>query len=267
MKKPRILLTNDDGFNASGLLALKDALSDIAHLTVVAPANEKSGCAHSITLTRPLRFVRIDDDFYKLEDGTPADCVYLALNALFTPENYPALVISGINLGSNMGEDITYSGTVGAAMEGVIHDIPSIAISQVTKDDDSAAIDFSLAKQTIREVLTHILNGGFPLGERELLNINIPPILPKDCKGVKITQMGYRIYRNDAFLHRNPRGEECYWLGLHPLAWDNEAVRLDTRLLSDFEATFQNYVSITPICLDLTARHRLQTLKSWVETL
>lgn len=261
MKK--ILLTNDDGFDSSGLLALKDALKDLAHITIVAPASEKSACGHGLTLTRPLSFVRIDDDFYKLEDGTPSDCVYLALNSLY--EQKPDLVISGINLGSNMGEDITYSGTAAGAMEACIQGVPSIAISQLMPDKNrSKHFDFSLAKQCIAEIVKMIFTQGYPLGERKFLNINIPHIPPKECKGYKITQMGYRIYADDAQVHRNPRGQEYYWLGLHPLQWEE---RTDTPCAngSDFKAVHNNYVSITPIKLDMTSYEDTKTLESWIQ--
>ena len=128
MKK--ILITNDDGYESAGLLALIEALDGLGQITVVAPSTEKSACGHSLTLTRPLSFISVGDDFYKLDDGTPSDCVYLALHSLFE-ESKPDLLISGINKGSNMGEDITYSGTAAAAMEAVLHSVPAIAISQV----------------------------------------------------------------------------------------------------------------------------------------
>ncbi|BDB64309.1 5'-nucleotidase SurE [Helicobacter cinaedi] len=261
MKK--ILLTNDDGFDSSGLLALKDALQNLAHITIVAPASEKSACGHGLTLTRPLSFVRIDDDFYKLEDGTPSDCVYLALNSLY--QQKPDLVISGINLGSNMGEDITYSGTAAGAMEACIQGVPSIAISQLMPDKNrSKHFDFSLAKQCIAEVVEMIFSRGYPLGERKFLNINIPHIPPKECKGYKITQMGYRIYADDAQVHRNPRGQEYYWLGLHPLQWEE---RTDTPFAngSDFNATHNKYISLTPIKLDMTSYEDSKNLESWIQ--
>ena len=126
----QILITNDDGYESDGLLALIEAVKDLGQVTIVAPATEKSACGHSLTLTRPLRFVSVGDDFYKLDDGTPSDCVYLALHSIFE-ENKPDLVLSGINRGANMGEDITYSGTASGAMEAALHGIPSIALSQV----------------------------------------------------------------------------------------------------------------------------------------
>lgn len=142
----RILITNDDGYQSPGLLALQSALSPLGHIMIVAPASEKSACGHGMTLTRPLRFVEIEDDFYKLEDGSPTDCVYLSLNALYQEGFMPDLIVSGINIGSNMGEDISYSGTASAAMEGVLHGIPSIAISQVLQDKNYFGFDFELRK-------------------------------------------------------------------------------------------------------------------------
>lgn len=260
-----ILLTNDDGFESSGLYALKEALSDIARVLIVAPASEKSACAHSLTLTRPLSFIRIDDDFYKLEDGTPSDCIYLAHHALYKQGYKPDLIISGINLGSNMGEDITYSGTAAGAMEGCIQGIPSIAISQVMSDKNrSKHFDFTLAKQCIREIVQNIFENGFPLGERKFLNINVPNIKPSECKGYKITQMGYRIYADDAQLHRNPRGQEYYWLGLHPLQWEERKDRI-FKEGSDFKATHEKYISLTPIKLDMTSYEDTQTLQNWIK--
>lgn len=256
----RILITNDDGFDSSGLLALKEALEGLAHLLIVAPASEKSACGHGLTLTRPLRFIRLDDDFYKLDDGTPTDCVYLALNALYEEGVKPDLVISGINIGSNMGEDITYSGTASAAMEGVIHGIPSIAFSQLLRGKQTFGFDFALAKKVARELVSKVLEGGFPLGERRFLNVNIPQKRIEEFKGYKITEMGYRLYGNDAHLHRNPRGEEYYWLGLHPLAWEERGVMRE----SDFTATTQGYVSITPLQLDLTSYEEIERLEAWI---
>ena len=162
-----ILVTNDDGYEANGLLSLVEALKELegVKVTVVAPANEKSACGHSLTLVRPLRFIGVEDDFFKLDDGTPSDCVYLALSTIFVDKK-PDLLISGINRGSNMGEDITYSGTAAGAMEGVLHNIPSIAISQVMDFTDPQG-DFTLAKKTIKELVLKIKEGSFPLPQRE----------------------------------------------------------------------------------------------------
>lgn len=256
-----ILLTNDDGFDSIGLKALKEALCKKARVVIVAPASEKSACGHGLTLTKPLKLIEVEKDFYKLEDGTPSDCVYIALFELFK-EKKPDLVISGINLGSNMGEDITYSGTVAGAMEGTIYGIPSIAISQVLKDSNKNHTDFCLAKQTIQDIVRKIFDLSFPLQDRKLLNINIPNLSPQTCKGYKITQTGYRIYCNSASKAKNPRKEEYFWLGLHPLKWQE---RQNAILPSDFQATQEGYISITPIKLDLTSFEDLQNLEQWIQ--
>ena len=253
-----ILITNDDGFESIALKALIEALSDLARIIAVAPASEKSACGHGLTLTRPLRLIKIAKDFYKLDDGTPADCVYLALNTL---KIVPDLIISGINIGSNMGEDVTYSGTVAGAMEGAIREIPSIAISQVVDDKRGVASgDFALAKEVSRDLVEKILSAKFPLTGRKLLNVNIPKIKARNYKGAKITQLGYRIYGNDAHKRKSPRGEEYYWLGLHPLAWNERAENN-----SDFGAVFAGYTSITPIMLDMTSYEDMNALEKWVK--
>ena len=259
MKK--IFITNDDGFDAKGLKVLIEALKPLAHLTIVAPANEKSASSHSMTLTRPMKLIGIDDDFYKMDDGTPTDCVFIGLNNLFDENNKPDLVVSGINIGSNMGEDITYSGTVAGASEAVLQGVPAIAISQVFNNLNKAnksAWDYKLAAKTVFDIVKKILDNQFPLGERKLLNINIPPCSINECKGIKITKAGYREYGNDSHRHRSPRGEEFYWIGLHPLIWKSDDKSCD------FEAVANNYVSITPIQLDMTSYNDIDKLKGWI---
>jgi 5'-nucleotidase len=259
-KRYKILVTNDDGYEAKGLLELVKTLRSIddVDVTVVAPANEKSACGHSLTLIRPLRFISVEDDFYKLDDGTPSDCVYLSLSTMFEDEK-PDLLVSGINRGSNMGEDITYSGTAAGAMEAVLHDIPAIAISQVMDFNDPSG-DFTLACKTIKDMVLKIKNNSFPLPNREFLNINIPP--NKTDAPIKITYAGYRFYANDSHLHRNPRGEEYYWLGLHPL---NFSQRDGKTGMSDYEAIKNGFISITPIQLDLSAYKSMKGLESWLD--
>jgi len=253
-----ILITNDDGFDAKGLEALIKALDGLAHLTVVAPSSEKSACGHSLTLTRPLRFVQVDDDFYKLDDGTPSDCVYLALNSLF-PDKKPDLLVSGINRGANMGEDITYSGTVAGAMEAVLHDVPAIAISQVLgTSQNGLEVDYTLAQEVIRDLVFKVLEGDFPLPHRELINVNVPPEVDKI--DYQVSYAGYRFYENDAHLHRNPRAEEYWWLGLHPL----QSKKRDVEGVTDFEAIEAGKVSITPVMLDLTAYRSMDRLKDFL---
>lgn len=260
--KYKILVTNDDGYEANGLLALVEALKEIEDVSVmvVAPANERSACGHSLTLNRPLRFISVGDDFYKLDNGTPSDCIYLALSTMFNGVK-PDLIVSGINRGSNMGEDITYSGTAAGAMEGVLHDVPSIAISQVMDFSDPQG-DFTLAKQTIKKIVLAIKNGSFPLPKREFLNINIPPLnLLKDEPKLVSTYAGYRMYANDSHLERNPRGEEHYWLGLHPLSFKT---RDGASGKSDFEAIEDGDISITPIMLDLSAYKSIERVSKWI---
>ena len=257
-----ILLTNDDGFDAVGLKALIEALTPLAKITVVAPARNKSACGHSLTLEKPLRMVCVEDDFYKIDDGSPTDCVFISISNLFKEENRPDLVISGINIGANMGEDITYSGTAAGAMEAVIHGIPAIAISQVCNDncqDIKNGWDFALAKEVIIELVTKILTNNFPLDERKFLNVNIPPIKAEDCNGIKVTKAGYREYGNDTHRHLNPRGEEYYWIGLHPLIW-----KPSSNKDCDFEAIKANYVSITPIMLDMTSYNDIESMENWL---
>ncbi|NVJ54273.1 MAG: 5'/3'-nucleotidase SurE [Campylobacteraceae bacterium] len=259
----QILITNDDGFDAIGLKALVEALSPIAKIVVVAPAKNKSACGHSLTLDKPLRMVNVDDDFYKIDDGTPTDCIFISLNNLFKEGYKPDLVISGINIGANMGEDVTYSGTAAGAMEAVLQGVPAIAISQVCKDrcqDIKNGWDFALAKETIAKLAKKILTNEFPLEQRRFLNVNIPPIRKEECKGIKITKAGYREYGNDTHRHHNPRGEEYYWIGLHPLIWQ-ESENKDC----DFEAIKANYISITPIMLDLTSYDDISKLNTWIK--
>lgn len=253
-----ILITNDDGFDAKGLQALVEALKDIAHLTIVAPTSEKSACGHSLTLTRPLRFIEVDDDYYKLDDGTPSDCVYLALNSLYGDKK-PDLLVSGINRGANMGEDITYSGTVAGAMEAVLHDVPAIAISQVLGSSQHGLdVDYTLAQEVIKDLVTKVLEGSFPLPHRELLNVNVPSDVSE--VNYQVSYAGYRFYANDAHLHRNPRAEEHWWLGLHPL----ESKTRDVNGVSDFDAIAQGKTSLTPVMLDLTSYKSMKKLEDFL---
>lgn len=256
-----ILITNDDGYDSKGLLALVEALKPLGKVTVVAPSTEKSACGHSLTLTRPLHFIEIQKHFYKLDDGTPSDCIFLALNKLFNKENRPDIVISGINIGSNMGEDITYSGTASAAMEAVLQGIPAIAISQVYAEQGKSIDEFGygLAQESIVSLVNKIFEGDFPLPERKFLNVNIPPIPSAQCKGFKVTRAGNRLYAHNAEVHYNPRGKEYYWIGLPELGW------MDTKgHTTDFEAVNEGYVSLTPVKLDMTSHEDIQALGAWL---
>ena len=259
MKK--ILITNDDGFESKGLHALAEALQTLGHVIIVAPTTEKSACGHSLTLTRPLHFVELTENFYKLDDGTPTDCIFLALNKLFDENNKPDIVISGINIGANMGEDITYSGTAAGAMEAVLQGIPAIAISQVYNNDKQSIKDhgYELAQESIVDLVKKIFEDDFPLPERKFLNMNIPPIASSDCKGFKVTRAGNKHYGFHAEVHHNPRGLEYYWIGLPRLEW------LDTKgHTTDFEAINDGYVSITPVHLDMTSHNDITALENWI---
>jgi len=250
----KILITNDDSFEAKGLEVLIEAVKDLGEVYIVAPAHPKSACSHSLTITKPLRFKKIDKNFYKLDDGTPTDCVYLSFPELFNGEK-PDLVLSGINHGANMGEDITYSGTAGGAMEGALHSIPSIAFSQVLKsfDNPPTEVNWENAKKVVRSIVKKVINKEIEIPHRHILNINIPNT--KKIKGVKFTKLGYRLYGNDAHKHTDPRGEEYYWIGLHPLNFKIEKG-------TDFYAIKNGYVSITPIRLDMTAHGVLNNLRN-----
>ncbi|AFI06186.1 5'/3'-nucleotidase SurE [Helicobacter cetorum] len=258
MKK--ILLTNDDGYHAQGIKALEKALEQMAEIYVVAPKHEKSACSQSITITEPLRAEKIKDRHYRIDDGTPSDCVYLAINELFKDVSFD-LVVSGINLGSNMGEDTIYSGTVAGAIEGTIQGIPSIAISQITSNKDkSIPLNFDLAKQTIQDLVQSIFTQGYPLKGRKLLNVNIPNCSLQEYQGERITPKGYRVYQKEVHKRTDPKNNSYFWLGLHPLKWEG---RENESRLSDFDAISLNYVSITPLNLDLTSYDDLKNLESW----
>ena len=251
-----ILITNDDGFEANGMLELASALKNIARVTIVAPSQEKSACAHSITITKPLKLIKITDGFYKLDDGTPSDCVFLGLHTLFHDKK-PDLIISGINHGANLAEDITYSGTCGGAMEGVLHGVPSLAVSQYYKTLDN--LDFGLACNVTVDLVKQIFEKGYPLGKRKVLNLNIPDVKKSEYKGIKVVQTGHKHYYTDAKLYKNPRGIEYYWLGSMDVSFDR-----DLNKNTDLEAIVDGYASLTPLTLNLTEYSHMETLKKWL---
>lgn len=250
-----ILITNDDGFEAQGLHELAATLKQIpnVNVTIVAPSAEKSACAHSLTLTKPLRFIKIDDGFFKLDDATPSDCVYLALHALYARK--PDLIISGINHGANLGEDITYSGTCGAAMEGVLQGVQSIAFSQFYKNDSIEKLGFDLAREVVKFIVTSVLNGNIALPPRQFLNVNIPAVAKREFKGYRVAPVGKRSYATHATLNRNPRGIEYYWLGNAVLDYEQDDK-------SDISVINDGFASLTPIMLDMTAHASLAGLET-----
>ncbi|PSM52222.1 broad specificity 5'(3')-nucleotidase and polyphosphatase [Campylobacter blaseri] len=253
-----ILITNDDGFEALGINELVKTLRDIAHITVVAPSTEKSACAHSLTLTKPLRFISIDDDFYKLDNATPADCIFLALHTLF-PNKKPDLIISGINHGANVAEDITYSGTCGAAMEAVLHGIPSLAVSQFYIGNSLEENGFDLACKITIDIVKKIFKDGYPLPPKKFLNLNIPAVSKNDYKGLKAVGAGEKFYTTDAQLNKNPRGLEYYWLGKMNINYDENKNKN-----TDIKALIDGYASLTPITLNLTDFNELESVEKWL---
>lgn len=251
-----ILITNDDGFDSEGLKRLVKMLRKEfkAKITIVAPASEKSACSHSITITKPLRFIKVGKRFYKLDDGTPSDCIYLALATLYKTR-LPDLVISGINKGANVGEDITYSGTCAGAMEAVLQGIPALALSQFYKNNEK--INFKQALKITKNIVKKIFNQGFPLEKKEFLNINFPSS-KIEFKGIKVCKAGKRVYNYKAHSNVNPRGVEYYWLAAANLDFEDEKN-------SDIALLKKGYATITPIMLDLSAYEKMKNVKKWLK--
>ncbi|HBQ28709.1 5'-nucleotidase [Peptococcaceae bacterium SCADC1_2_3] len=247
----RILISNDDGIQAEGLKALINSLQEVEdiELYVAAPDRERSAAGHGITVHRPLRVKTVDISFGQewAVDGTPADCVKLAIEALL-PEP-PDLVITGINQGPNLGTDVLYSGTVSAAIEGVINGFQSLAVSLASYTYH----DFALAQNFIKQVLSLIKKRGIPSGT--LLNINIPA---GHWRGVKITRLGNRRYINVFDKRTDPRGRIYYWMGGQPMDIEDNNNN-DT----DVGAIKAQYISITPIQLDLTDYRTIIKLQHW----
>ena len=241
------LLTNDDGVDAKGLLALKRELSKAFQVWVVAPDREQSATSHSLTLQRPLRINRIADRFYSV-DGTPTDAVMLAVHAIL--KRKPDILISGINHGPNMGDDVSYSGTVAAAMEGTILNIPSIAVSNVNWD----AKHFQPGADFVRKLAKFVLKNGLP--EYTFLNVNVPD-RKQPIKKYKITRLGKRMYSDVVIEKIDPRGRNYYWIGEQSLIWERKGD--DT----DFAAIKSGRISITPLHLDMTDYKALEQIKRW----
>ncbi len=249
MDRPRILICNDDGVHARGIKALRKALEEVADVTVVAPDRERSGASHSLTMDVPLRTHRIKENIIGV-DGTPTDCVLLALKLLL-PEP-PDLVVSGINRGANMGDDVTYSGTIAAAMEATLMGIPAIAVSLCRCE--SGAYDYEAAAEIAREVALMVLERGLPEGT--LLNVNVPNIPREEIRGVEVARQGKQVYEEAVVEKQDPRGRTYYWIGGQLTSWEPEP---DT----DYAAVSQGLVSITPIHLDLTDYRAMDVLRSW----
>ncbi|HSH22046.1 MAG TPA: 5'/3'-nucleotidase SurE [Candidatus Caenarcaniphilales bacterium] len=249
--RPRILVTNDDGIESRGLLALKQALEPLGDVFVLAPETNQSAVGHTKTFMRPLRVrerTLSDGSIGWSVDGSPTDAVSLAFLGYF--DIGFDLVASGINYGANLGDDITYSGTVSAAMEAVLSACPAFAISQEYYEHP----DFSLASRIAYVTAVNILEHG--LGPGELININVPAIREQECEGVEVTRMGKRVYQDELIERLDPRGIPYYWIGGPPPSGLAEPG-------TDFHAVVNRRIAVTPIQLDLTARRVLGRLNSW----
>ena len=238
-----LLVTNDDGVHAAGLATLAAALEPLGEVWVIAPEREQSACGHALTMHLPLRPHRLGERRFSL-NGTPSDCVNLGVLG-FLPER-PALIASGINHGSNLGDDVTYSGTVSAAMESTLLGVPSIAMSQLDGHDD-----FEVAARVARLVAMRALVEGLP--PKTLLNVNVPAGEPK---GLRFTRLGHRVYSDKIVEHVDPRGRTHYWLGTGEPTWE-------TLEGTDMGAVHDGFVAVTPLHLDLTNHRALAVMADW----
>lgn len=245
------LVTNDDGYLAPGLRALSQALEGLGDVVVVAPDREQSATSHSLTLHHPLRVRQTAPDRYHV-DGTPTDCVMLAVNALL--ERRPDYVFSGINHGGNMGEDVSYSGTVSAAMEATLLGIPSVAISLVHADERWLEGYENVVRRLARMIVDEPRHKLFP--SDTLLNVNLPNRDPGKVEGVRITSLGKRVYSDPVVVDKDPHGKTYYWIGGGEAIWEEEEG-------ADYLAVEQGFISITPVHLDLTNHRVIPELRKW----
>lgn len=253
-----ILVTNDDGVMAPGLLALAQAMRPLGKVSVLAPDRNWSGSGHVKTLTRPLRVkeVTLPDGTPALAgDGAPSDCVALGLLGLLSDVD---MVVSGINPNANLGHDVTYSGTVTAAMEAVIWGLPGVAVSLDSGENHLKSLSYDAAALVAQRIVRAVIERGLPEGV--LLNINAPYLPADQIKGIRVTRQGLRVYRDKLDKRIDPRGTPYYWIGGDaPTGVPEEG--------TDFGALAEGYVSLTPIKLDMTAYHAMPTLADWVNEL
>jgi len=243
-----ILISNDDGYLAPGLQAIADELATLAEITVVAPDRNRSGASNSLTLQRPLRAQKAPSGFYKV-DGTPTDCVHLALTGLLTEE--PDMVVSGINLGANLGDDVIYSGTVAAATEGRFLSLPALAVSLAgTKE-----LNFATAAKATGQIINRLLK--HPLSENTILNINVPDVPWSEIKGIQATRLGFRHRAEPVVQQRDPYNQKIYWVGPAGPAQDAGEG-------TDFHAVKYGFVSVTPLQIDLTRHEGVNPLQNWL---
>lgn len=244
----KILISNDDGILARGLEVLASACRPIADVSVVAPDREQSGASHSLTLGRPLRATPRPDGSVQV-DGTPTDCVLLSLGVLL--DDRPDFVFSGVNHGPNMGEDVLYSGTVAAAMEGLSLGIPGVAFSLASDDVDLLESQRPWLDRLVRSI-TRVPD--FP-GET-LLNVNLPPKPGEEIQGIRVTTLGKRVYSDSLIRTKDPWGRTGYWIGGGQIEWSG-------REDSDFKAVREGYISVTPLHVDLTNYDLLEDVRAW----
>lgn len=238
-----ILITNDDGIHSPGLAALKKGLAPLGRIVVVAPDRDNSAISHALTMHRPLRLTELETDVYTL-DGTPTDCVSIALSKVF--DHPPDLLVSGINNGPNIGDDITYSGTVSAAIEGTMYAVASLAVSMAGEPP----FDFTHSEPIIRRLARKVLDNGLPAST--LMNVNIPDRVP--VKGIKVTRQGRRIWKQAVQEVTDPRGRMHYWIG-------GGTPLLDSGKDTDVHVLSDGFVSISPIHLDLTNHEGISYFK------
>lgn len=244
----RILLSNDDGYFAPGLAALEQALSPLGTVTVVAPERDRSGASNSLTLDRPLSVRRASNGYYYV-NGTPTDCVHLAVTGLLP--DLPDVVVSGINHGANMGDDTIYSGTVAAATEGFLLGIPSIAVSLVASGKDHFATAGRVAADLVARFFKQRVEGSV------LLNVNVPDVPHAELQGMRVTRLGKRHKAEPVVKANTPRGETVYWVGAAGGAQDAGEG-------TDFHAASSNIVSVTPLQMDLTRFTQMEAVQDWL---
>jgi len=244
----RILVSNDDGYFSPGIALLAEHLAPLGEVTVVAPERDRSGASNSLTLDRPLSVRRAPNGFFYI-NGTPTDCVHLAVTGLLDWQ--PDMVVSGINLGANMGDDTIYSGTVAAATEGFLLGIPSLAISLAGKEARHLASAAAVARKLVERF------GRAPFGQPVLLNVNVPDVAPESLGELEVTRLGRRHKAEPVEKTRTPRGETAYWIGAAGAA-------ADAGPGTDFHAVAAHRVSVTPLQVDLTHHAQLGMVTAWL---
>ncbi len=246
-----ILLSNDDGYRASGLKALAVAMRPLGTVTIVAPERNRSGASNSLTLDVPVRAIRYDEDAY-LVTGTPTDCVHLGISGLFDFEH--DIVVSGVNDGANLGDDTLYSGTVAAAIEGRFLGLPAIAVSLCV--DQGSPRNFAGAANVAARLVKRLVQA--PLQEPVILNVNVPDLPDAELRGIKVTRLGSRHRSKPIVPAKDPRGRNVYWVG-------SAGEGQDAGPGTDFHAVAEGYASITPLQIDLTRHTALRELQRWLE--